>query len=90
VCAEASTVLRAVAADFFFNDGIWRPLLIIVFGTYLGHFDHRNFRTFPTEKALCMIVHNINKHVLKVQNICGTIQGTLRHKGDGIHAFEIV
>jgi hypothetical protein len=31
-----STKLRAVAADFFFNCGIWRSLWITVFGTYLG------------------------------------------------------
>jgi hypothetical protein len=52
MCAEASTVLRAVAADFFFNCwyleipsdnrissltvGIWRSLRITVFGTYQG------------------------------------------------------
>jgi hypothetical protein len=33
MCAEASTILRAVAADFFFTAGIWRSLPITVFGT---------------------------------------------------------
>jgi hypothetical protein len=36
MCAEASTVLRAVAADFFLTVGIWRSLRITVFGTYQG------------------------------------------------------
>jgi hypothetical protein len=35
VCAEASTVLRAVAADFFSVD-VWRSCEITVFGTYQG------------------------------------------------------
>jgi hypothetical protein len=33
VCAEASIVSRAVAADFFLNFGVWRSLLI----TYSAH-----------------------------------------------------
>jgi hypothetical protein len=33
MCAEASTVLRAVAADFF---GVWKSLRITVFGPYQG------------------------------------------------------
>jgi hypothetical protein len=36
MCAEASTVLRAVAAEFFFYCGIWRSLRITVFGIYQG------------------------------------------------------
>jgi hypothetical protein len=36
MCAEASTILRAVAADFFFNCWYWRSLRITVFGTYRG------------------------------------------------------
>jgi hypothetical protein len=35
MCAEASTILRAVAADFSLT-GIWRSLRITVFGTYQG------------------------------------------------------
>jgi hypothetical protein len=38
MCAEVSTVLRAVAADFFFNCWYWRSLRITVFGTYQGAF----------------------------------------------------
>jgi hypothetical protein len=33
VCAEVSTVLRAVVADLF---GIWKSLQITVFATYQG------------------------------------------------------
>jgi hypothetical protein len=36
MCAEASTVLRAVAADFYFNVRIWRFLRITAFDTYQG------------------------------------------------------
>jgi hypothetical protein len=38
VSAQANTVLRAVAADFFCSSsvGVWRSLRITVFGTYLG------------------------------------------------------
>jgi hypothetical protein len=36
VFAEASTVLRAVAADFFFNCWYLEIPRIIVFGTYQG------------------------------------------------------
>jgi hypothetical protein len=36
VCAEASTILRAVAANFFLTVGIWRSLRITAFGTYQG------------------------------------------------------
>jgi hypothetical protein len=36
MCAEASTILRAVAADFSFNVGIWRSLRKTVFGTHQG------------------------------------------------------
>jgi hypothetical protein len=35
MCAEVSTVLRAVAADLLFV-GLWRSLGINVFGTYQG------------------------------------------------------
>jgi hypothetical protein len=38
MCAEANTVLRAVAADFFSNCCVWRSLRITVFGTYQGAF----------------------------------------------------
>jgi hypothetical protein len=36
MCAEASTVLGAVAAEFSFNCWISRSLRIAVFGTYQG------------------------------------------------------
>jgi hypothetical protein len=36
MCAEASTVLRAVAADFFFNCWYLEILRITVFDTYQG------------------------------------------------------
>jgi hypothetical protein len=36
MCVEASTVLRAVAADFFLLVGIWRSLRITVFDSYQG------------------------------------------------------
>jgi hypothetical protein len=36
VCAEVSTVLRAVAAKFSLTVGVWRFLRITVFGTYQG------------------------------------------------------
>jgi hypothetical protein len=36
MCAEASTVLRAVAANSFFNCWCLRSLRITVFGTYQG------------------------------------------------------
>jgi hypothetical protein len=36
VCAEASTVLRAVAADFLLTVAVWRSLRITIFSTYPG------------------------------------------------------
>jgi hypothetical protein len=38
MCAEASTILKAVAADFFLTVGVWKSLQITVFGTYQGAF----------------------------------------------------
>jgi hypothetical protein len=51
VCTEASTVLRAVVADFFLTVGVWRSLLITIFGMNQGAstimlkaFDWKHFR----------------------------------------------
>jgi hypothetical protein len=56
MCAEANTVLRAVAGDFFFNCWCWRSLRITVFGTYQGAstvmskaFDYKRSRIFVLE-----------------------------------------
>jgi hypothetical protein len=51
MCAEASTVLRAVAADFTLTAGVWRSVRITVFGTYQGAYTVMRCR-----KCLCSIL----------------------------------
>jgi hypothetical protein len=36
MCTEASTALRALAADFYFNFRIWRSFRVTLFGTCQG------------------------------------------------------